>query len=176
VVLSSGFSEESATERFSGLELAGFIQKPYQLDTMIATLQRALAASEAGESLQRGSHVVLVVEDDAMNRLSTQILFEQAGFSVLTAGDGEEAIAVHEAHHEQIACVFLDANLPRKNGEETLRAIRRADSRVLAIVTSGEDPGAVRARFAGMEVLAFVQKPDPLDAAIGRLKAALTPQ
>jgi two-component system, cell cycle sensor histidine kinase and response regulator CckA len=41
VILSSGYGEESATEQFSGL--AGFIQKPYQLATMIAKLQEACA-------------------------------------------------------------------------------------------------------------------------------------
>ena len=42
VILSSGYSEETATGRFAGLGLAAFIQKPYQLDTMIATLRRAV--------------------------------------------------------------------------------------------------------------------------------------
>jgi CheY-like chemotaxis protein len=39
VLLSSGFSEEAATERFPGQGLAGFVQKPYQLDTLITKLQ-----------------------------------------------------------------------------------------------------------------------------------------
>ena len=42
VILSSGYSEESATGRFSGRGLAGFIQKPYQLDAMIAKLREVI--------------------------------------------------------------------------------------------------------------------------------------
>lgn len=42
VILSSGYSEEAATSQFSKLGLAGFIQKPYQLDTMIAKIREAV--------------------------------------------------------------------------------------------------------------------------------------
>jgi PAS domain S-box-containing protein len=42
VILTSGFSEEGATERFSDLGLAGFIQKPYQFDTLLETIRAAV--------------------------------------------------------------------------------------------------------------------------------------
>jgi PAS domain S-box-containing protein len=41
VILSSGYSEEAATEQFAEQGLAGFIQKPYQLDALIAKLRLA---------------------------------------------------------------------------------------------------------------------------------------
>jgi CheY-like chemotaxis protein len=44
VILSSGYGEENATERFSELGLAGFIQKPFELSTMLSQLRKALAA------------------------------------------------------------------------------------------------------------------------------------
>jgi len=203
-ILSSGFSEDNATERFSDLGLGGFIQKPYRLDTMTNTLRRALASSgkeisasgdadtmsvstppssstphalarsqpEGGLPRREGG-TVLLVDDDAMCRTSTQILFEQAGFSVLTARDGEEAVQVFKAQREQIVCVFLDLNLPGMNGEETLRAIRQMDRRVHAIVTSGCTADTMKRRLAGVEVLEFIQKPDPLDTAIERLQEAV---
>lgn len=45
VILSSGYNEENATERFDRLELAGFIQKPYQFETMIERLRVAMTDS-----------------------------------------------------------------------------------------------------------------------------------
>ncbi|MBI5593369.1 MAG: cache domain-containing protein [Deltaproteobacteria bacterium] len=42
VILSSGFSEQEATERFIGHGLSGFIQKPYQMNELIAVLNRAI--------------------------------------------------------------------------------------------------------------------------------------
>jgi CheY-like chemotaxis protein len=178
VILSSGYSEEGATAKFSGMGLAGFIQQPYQLDTLVDALRKALASdAKGGESerkvQRRKSGTVLLIDDDAMTRESTQVLFEQAGFPVLAAGDGEEAIEVFKAHREQIACVFLDLNLPRMSGEETLRAIRRIDQHVHAMVTSGCAADTMKRRFAGLDVLAFIEKPDPLDTAIEMLRAAL---
>ena len=50
VVLSSGYSKETATERFAGQGLAGFIQKPYQLGALIARIQEVLASVQPQKS------------------------------------------------------------------------------------------------------------------------------
>ena len=46
VVLSSGYAEQDATQDFVGRGLAGFIQKPYELDTLRAVLRRAIGGVE----------------------------------------------------------------------------------------------------------------------------------
>jgi CheY-like chemotaxis protein len=43
VLLMSGFTEQDSTERFAGLGLAGFIQKPYELSGLKSAIQAALA-------------------------------------------------------------------------------------------------------------------------------------
>jgi len=47
VVLSSGYSEQEVTERFTETELSGFIQKPYRLEEMKKTLRRVLGNGES---------------------------------------------------------------------------------------------------------------------------------
>ncbi len=42
VVLSSGYDEEKALQEFGGLELAGFIQKPYTASDLVAKLRKAM--------------------------------------------------------------------------------------------------------------------------------------
>jgi two-component system, cell cycle sensor histidine kinase and response regulator CckA len=42
VILSSGYNEQDVTQRFVGKGLAGFIQKPYQLSTLVAVLEEVL--------------------------------------------------------------------------------------------------------------------------------------
>jgi two-component system, cell cycle sensor histidine kinase and response regulator CckA len=42
VILSSGYNEQDVTQRFVGKGLAGFIQKPYQLSTLVAVLKEVL--------------------------------------------------------------------------------------------------------------------------------------
>ncbi|MEK7280220.1 MAG: response regulator, partial [Nitrospirota bacterium] len=41
-ILSSGYNEKSATVRFAGLGLAGFIQKPYSYTDLLAIVRKAL--------------------------------------------------------------------------------------------------------------------------------------
>jgi DNA-binding response OmpR family regulator len=42
VILSSGYGEDQAKARFSGEDLAGFLQKPYRLNTLLAEVERCL--------------------------------------------------------------------------------------------------------------------------------------
>jgi CheY-like chemotaxis protein len=44
VILSSGFNEQDAINRFTGKGLAGFIQKPYRLRTLAEKVRAAIAA------------------------------------------------------------------------------------------------------------------------------------
>ncbi len=44
VILSSGFGEEDISEEFEGKGLAGFIQKPYKPEALVAEVQRGLGA------------------------------------------------------------------------------------------------------------------------------------
>jgi DNA-binding NtrC family response regulator len=46
VILTSGFSEHSATSRFAGKGLAGFIQKPFCFEKLMAVVRKALEGSE----------------------------------------------------------------------------------------------------------------------------------
>lgn len=45
VIMSSGFNEQEVTQKFAGKGLAGFIQKPYKLSTLQATVKKVLANS-----------------------------------------------------------------------------------------------------------------------------------
>ena len=46
VILSSGYNEQEISERFEGLGLSGFIQKPYQAHQLIEKVREALPANE----------------------------------------------------------------------------------------------------------------------------------
>ncbi len=52
VVLCSGYSEEAATERFSGQGLTAFVEKPYQLETLLARIQETSLPEQRGTCLQ----------------------------------------------------------------------------------------------------------------------------
>jgi two-component system, cell cycle sensor histidine kinase and response regulator CckA len=98
--------------------------------------EEAKAAARAPQA-SRGTETVLVVEDEAVLRaLSTRVL-TQAGYTVLAAADGTEALAILEQHRGDIDLVLTDLVMPGMGGRElaTRAAARHADVRVL--FTSG---------------------------------------
>lgn len=71
-------------------------------------------------------HKVLLVDDEPEITRNLAPLLERSGFVVAVASDGEEALRKIEAFDP--ALVVLDVLMPRLNGREVLRQLRRADN------------------------------------------------
>ena len=106
-----------------------------------------------------GTGTVLLVDDEETVRTVGRQFLERAGFSVLTAADGPEALELFREHADDIVCVVLDLTMPHMGGEEAFRKLRdiRADVRV--IMSSGYNEQEVTQRFAGAGLAGFIQKP-----------------
>lgn len=65
---------------------------------------------------------VLVVDDDPVIQKLLQVNFEMEGYSVITAGDGEEGLAKAQAEHP--AAVVLDVMMPKMDGLEVARRLK----------------------------------------------------
>jgi two-component system, response regulator PdtaR len=82
--------------------------------------------------------VVLVVEDEALIRLDTVQMIEDAGYDVLEASNADEAIRILDARSD-IHIVFTDVNMPGSmDGLKLAKAIRDRWPPVRLIVTSGK--------------------------------------
>jgi len=66
--------------------------------------------------------LILVVEDSPTTRRQISDLLEHEGYEVITAGDGEQALALVREHHPEL--VVLDIVLPKKNGYQVCRNIK----------------------------------------------------
>lgn len=85
----------------------------------------------------RGSETVLVAEDEALIRdLSAEIL-RGAGYEVLVAADGQEAIQLFNDHAARITLVVADAVMPRKGGRDVYDVVRSAGPKVPMLICSG---------------------------------------
>ena len=65
---------------------------------------------------------ILLVEDDRFLRKAAEVRLRRAGYTVVTAADGEEAIATATAMRPDL--VLLDLIMPRMQGLEVLRVLR----------------------------------------------------
>jgi DNA-binding response OmpR family regulator len=68
---------------------------------------------------------VLLVEDDATLRRYLEIMLRRAGFNVLTAADGLEALKL--AYTSKVSAVVTDAIMPRLGGHELCRILRASE-------------------------------------------------
>jgi len=66
---------------------------------------------------------ILVADDDPGTRLAISDYLEMSGYSVLTATDGQQALAMVEAYHPHL--MVTDIIMPRMNGYELVRSVRQ---------------------------------------------------
>jgi len=82
--------------------------------------------------------MVLVVEDEAVIRLSAMSLVEAAGFEAISASNAEDALSALE-QHDDICLVFTDIQMPGSmDGLDLIRVVRERWPCVAALVTSGK--------------------------------------
>ncbi len=107
----------------------------------------------------RGSGCVLVVDDEEMVRDVARLSLESAGYKVLLASDGVEAVETFRRHGDRLSAVLLDMTMPRMGGEEAFREIRRIRSDAKIILASGFHEQDAAGQFDGNRLAAFLQKP-----------------
>jgi CheY-like chemotaxis protein len=81
---------------------------------------------------------VLVVEDEPLVRMLAVDYLERAGFVVLEADCGSDALKTLADHHE-VAVLFSDINMPGMDGVELARQVHETAPQVRVILTSGRD-------------------------------------
>jgi two-component system cell cycle sensor histidine kinase/response regulator CckA len=110
------------------------------------------------ERVRRGSERVLLVEDEpAVRRLALRTL-KDAGYDVLDAADGEEALRVAGAE-DRIDVLVTDVVMPRVGGAELAERIRERRPGVKVLLVSGYARGAEPSEEVTGRGYAFLAKP-----------------
>ena len=113
---------------------------------------------------------ILVVDDDASTRVALQAILTPAGYAVIEAANGEEAI--RRCREQQADLVVLDILMPEKEGLETIRELKRDFPKVKIIAISG--CGAQYLRMAKeFSAHRTFRKPFSLDEIVEAVKALL---
>ena len=132
-----------------------------------------------GEAIPADRPAVVLAEDDNVTAMLTCEVLSRAGFAVVRASNGEAALEELERHRPRV--MILDINMPRRDGLEVLRIVRRnlesARLRILVLSSHAQADVAERARKEGADdYLVKPFAPTELVARVRRLSGGDDPR
>ena len=114
---------------------------------------------------------ILVVDDESRMRKLVRDFLEREGFSVLEAGDGMEALDIFYSQKD-IALIILDVMMPRMDGWETCREIRKESQVPIIMLTArGEERDELQGFDLGVDE--YISKPFSPKILVARVAAIL---
>jgi len=106
-----------------------------------------------------GKETILVAEDNDQVRELIRKVLSGYGYEVLEAVDGEDAIRIFKRNRDSIQLLILDVVMPKKNGKEVYKQIKRERPDMEAIFTSGYTADIVHNKGILEKGLNFILKP-----------------
>lgn len=119
-----------------------------------------------------GERILLVDDDQAVQKGIARVL-RRAGYEVVTASDGEEALNLFQESERPVALVVTDAIMPNMGGRDLCEALGRLSPGQPCLVCSGYDAGTIEEGFFLEEGREFLAKPFDNDELLARVRALL---
>jgi two-component system, NtrC family, sensor kinase len=167
-------TEAEVQDRTRGLKTGAdeYIGKPFDQSYIVARALELLRKKEPGRGDER-STTVLIIDDSPTFRAELQSTLESSGYTVVTAGTGEDGLRAAVAARP--AVIVVDGVLPGIDGATVVRRIR-ADAALRStpciLLTGSEDrSGELDALDAGAD--AYVRKEDNTHMILARVTAIL---
>ena len=114
---------------------------------------------------------ILVVDDDKNTRLLLKAVLEKANYTVTTANDGEEALAVMDKEH--IDLVVLDIMMPKMDGYSFTKSLRESNNNLPILMVSAKQLPADKHKGFMVGTDDYMTKPIDNDEMLYRIKALL---
>lgn len=106
-----------------------------------------------------GQATILFADDEPDLRMLGVNMLERPGIRVLTATDGREAVQLYEQRQDEIDLIFLDVIMPKMNGCEAMKQIRRINPEARVVVISGHSDRELDQRWNGTRPDEVLMKP-----------------
>ncbi|MBI1916701.1 MAG: PAS domain S-box protein [Planctomycetes bacterium] len=116
---------------------------------------------------------VLVVDDEDLVRALAEAVLHRWGYRVLTACDGEEALAIFKQRRAEIDLVLLDYSMPKLTGLQVFQQMQQLDPQVCVIFSSGYAVDKDSDQLLAGGARAFLPKPYRADDLIRTVRHVL---
>lgn len=122
------------------------------------------------EPVAKGIGTVLLVDDEEIVLEVGQELLKAIGYRVLTARDGQEAIALHGKYRNNIDIVLLDMNMPNMGGGETYDRMKEVNPEIRVLLSSGFSVDGEPSEILERGCDGFIQKPFTINQLSNKLR------
>ncbi|MCB9866694.1 MAG: PAS domain S-box protein [Phycisphaerales bacterium] len=133
-------------------------------------------AGAAGDDAPGGDETVLVCEDDASVRKLTMHILQGAGYTVLTAENGADALDLADNHDGPIELLVTDVIMPYMNGKELADELQLKRPEVRTLYVSGYTSNVIAHHGVLDADVAFLEKPYNRQSLLTAARAVLDRQ
>ncbi len=176
IIMITAYHREEVESQATGVDLAGWITKPFYPAHLLNMVARSLSRKTAVDTHEEASEAdvvsdsavlegkeVLLVEDNTVNQMVAREILLDAGMRVSIANNGLEA--VEQVSEQQFSAVLMDIQMPVMDGYEATRKIRERYSSdrlpVIAMTANAMKGDREKALQAGMND--YLSKPVEVD-------------
>jgi PAS domain S-box-containing protein len=120
-----------------------------------------------------GTETILFVEDEPSLKSTLAECLQEKGYTVFAVGDGQEAMAVFEAHSQEISLVLTDLDLPKFDGESVSRSVKARKKEMPVVILTGFIEPERRGQLLELGVDEVILKPAKLGELLVRIRGIL---
>lgn len=145
-----------------GINVYSEVGNGTRITVYLPALMQEAAISPTGAAplvAQGRNQLILLVDDEAPIRITARQVLKSAGYNVITANNGADALNMYRDRARDIRAIILDMMMPVMDGTATLKELARLDPDLKVITASGLRPADRDAADYGMQPRAFLQKP-----------------
>lgn len=128
----------------------------------------------AETELPGGRETILLVDDEEVITEVTGRLLSELGYTIISAGSGNEAVAIYALRHTVIDLVIIDMIMPGLSGSDTFDQFKAINPSVRAILSSGYSLNGKAQAIMDKGVRVFLQKPYRLQDLAKKIREALS--
>lgn len=139
----------------------------------VETAAEPSAESGQPEAPAGRGEVLLVVDDEIAIVETTSAMLAASKYSVLSASDGVEALAIFAERHAEIALVITDMMMPAMGGASLVAALRRIKPGVRIIAISGLPPEEAATEMKEAAGITILKKPYSMTALLQSIRECL---
>jgi CheY-like chemotaxis protein len=130
--------------------------------------------ADISASISGGTETLLLADDEPLVRKFMSRVLSEAGYRVIEASDGEEAVRLYREYRAEVALALLDLVMPGLNGHEVYKEISSDAPDLKVVFCTGYEPGAAVSDHTGHAGPPLLEKPFESNVLLQTVRSVLS--